>query len=310
MPPIETTMSPKVWAMLLTLSLLWGGSFLFVGIAVSDLPPFTIVVLRVGLAAVVLWLYLRLTGRRLPGGAPIWLAFLAMGLLNNVVPFCLIVWGQTQIASGLASILNATTPIFTVLVAHWLTADERLSGHKIAGVMLGIAGVTVMIGWDALAGLGTAILAQVAILLAALSFAFAGVFGRRFRAMQIDPVATATGQVIGSTLILTPIALVAERPWTLAMPGAGTVLAILALAVLSTALAYVLYFRILAAAGATNLLLVTFLVPPSAILMGWTVLGERLAPQHFAGLALIIAGLAAIDGRLLPKRGYRPSSSK
>ncbi len=305
----QPAMTLMTWAMLVALSLLWGGSFLFVGVAVAELPPFTIVVLRVGLAALTLLLFLRLTGRRVPGKLGVWSAFLGMGVLNNVIPFCLIVWGQTQIASGLASILNAMTPIFTVLVAHVLTADERLGPAKAIGVALGFLGVTVMIGWDALTGLGTAVLAQLAILGAAISYAFAGVYGRRFRAMEIDPVTTATGQVTCSTLVLLPVALIVDQPWQLAMPSLGTLVSIVALAVLSTAVAYVLYFRILAAAGATNLLLVTFLIPPSAILMGWAVLAEALSPQHFAGLALILLGLAAIDGRLLPRRLQRRSDT-
>ncbi|MEO0995384.1 MAG: DMT family transporter [Pseudomonadota bacterium] len=275
---------------------------MIVGIAVAELPPFTIVTLRVALAAATLWLVLRITGRAVPVAGAVWLAFFGMGLLNNAIPFSLIVWGQTQIASGLASILNATTPIFTVLVAHFLTADERLSGAKLAGVALGFAGVAVMIGWDALSGLGAAVLAQVAILGAALSYAFAGVFGRRFRAMGIDPVVTAFGQVTASSAMLLPVALVLEAPWRLPMPGAEVIAAVVALAVLSTAAAYVLFFRILAAAGATNLLLVTFLIPPSAILMGWLVLSETLRLQHGLGLLLILAGLAAIDGRVL-RRG-------
>ena len=303
---MSNQMTATVWAMLIVLSVLWGGSFLFVGIAIAELPPLTIVVLRVGLAAVALLAYMAITGRRMPRAPVVWLAFIGMGFLNNVVPFSLIVWGQTQIASGLASILNAMTPIFTVVVAHLLTQDEKLTPAKLAGVGLGFAGVAVMIGWDALSGLGTAILAQFAVLGATLSYAFAGVFGRRFRAMGVTPVATATGQVTASTLMLAPVMLIAERPWTLPMPGADTILAVGGLALFSTALAYVLFFRILAAAGATNLLLVTFLIPPSAILMGWAVLGERLAPQHFAGLALIVAGLAAIDGRLFARHGAGP----
>ncbi|GMG81416.1 DMT family transporter [Paralimibaculum aggregatum] len=301
-------MTSGVGAMLLALSLLWGGSFLFVGIAVAELPPFTIVALRVGLAALALWAVLALTGARVPRSARIWAAFLAMGCLNNAIPFSLIVWGQTQIASGLAAILNATTPIFTVLLAHWLTADERLTGAKLAGVGLGLAGVAVMVGLDALEGLGAAVPAQLAVLAAALSYAAAGIFGRRFRAMGVSPLTTAAGQVTGSALLILPLALWLERPWALAAPSAGTWAAVAALALLSTALAYLLYFRILAAAGATVLLLVTFLIPPSAIAMGWLVLDERLEPRHAAGLALILAGLAAIDGRAarLIRRGKRP----
>lgn len=301
-PNMTANMTVRLWALLILLSLLWGGSFLFVGIAVAELPPLSIVLLRVALAAAALWAFLLLTGQRMPANWAVWGAFLGMGFLNNVIPFTLIVWGQTQIASGLASILNAMTPIFTVLVAHVLTADERLTGAKTAGVILGLAGVIVMIGWEVLAGLGTAVWAQIAVLGAAVSYAFAGIFGRRFRALGVSPVQTAAGQVTASALLLLPVTLTVEQPWALALPGAGTWGAVVALAILSTAMAYVLYFRILAAAGATNLLLVTFLIPPSAILMGWAVLDERLEVQHLAGLALILAGLAVIDGRLFRRR--------
>jgi drug/metabolite transporter (DMT)-like permease len=222
-----------------------------------------------------------------------------MGLLNNVAPFCLIVWGQAHIASALAAILNATTPLSTVVVAHFLTDDEKMTGKRLAGVLFGLAGVAVMIGPDALKGLGGDLAAQLAVLLAAVSYAFAGVYGRRFARMGVAPLGAATGQVTASTIVLAPIALLVDRPWTLAPPSLAVWGAVVGIAALSTALAYVLYFRILATAGATNLLLVTFLIPISAILLGVLLLGERLDLRHFVGMALIGAGLAAIDGRLL-----------
>lgn len=299
MPPaVNRTMSAPEWAMLLSLSVLWGGSFFFTRVALSALPPFTLVLLRVGLAAVILTIVVPLLGLKMPRQPRAWAAFFGMGLLNNAVPFCLIVWGQTHIASGLAAILNATTPLFTVVAAHVLTTDERMTGHRLVGVLLGFVGVAVMVGPAVLEGLGADLLAQVAVLGAALSYAFAGIFGRRFRRMGVPPLATATGQVTASALMLLPITLVADRPWTLPLPGASVWGAVFGSAVLSTALAYVLYFRILATAGATNLLLVTFLIPVSAFLLGALVLGERLAPQHFLGMALIGCGLAAIDARL------------
>ncbi|MDP6345343.1 MAG: DMT family transporter [Alphaproteobacteria bacterium] len=295
---INKAMTPLEWGLLLTLSVLWGGSFFFVGVAVDALPPFTIVVLRVGLAAVALQLLLLVMRVRLPNGRRPWAAFFAMGLLNNLVPFCLIVWGQGHIASGLAAILNATTPLFTVVVAHMLTVDERLSVGRLLGVVAGLAGVVAMIGPELLDGFDLGALGQIAVLGAALSYAFAGVYGRRFRRMGISPLATATGQVTASTVLLLPVALLVERPWTLPLPGAEVWLAMLGLALFSTALAYVLYFRILATAGATNLLLVTFLIPISAVLLGALFLAERLAPAHILGMALIGLGLAAIDGRV------------
>lgn len=286
------------WAMMLALSVLWGGSFLFVGMAVHDLPPFTIVAIRVFLAALTLLVVLSAIGkpfvwdRRLAG------SFLVMGMLNNVIPFSLIVWGQTHIESGLASIFNATTPFFTVIVAHLLTGDEKLTFGKFAGLVIGFAGVVLMVGYRGVFDFGGDVLPQIAVMGAAVSYAFAGVYGRRFRRMGVAPMHTATGQLLGSSLFLVPLCLVADRPWTLAMPHGSVVLSLVALAVISTALAYILYFRVLAAAGATNILLVTFLIPPSAIFLGWLVLGEQLQPVHFIGLVTIGAGLAVMDGRL------------
>lgn len=298
MSTINRSMTPVEWLMLLTLSVLWGGSFFFTGVAIKELPPFTIVVLRVGLAAIILNVVIRAIGLKMPTDKAVWAAFFGMGLLNNVIPFSLIVWGQSHIASGLASILNATTPLSTVIVAHFLTQDEKMTGNRLAGVIAGLIGVVVMIGPEVLEGLGTNVVAQLAVLGAALSYAFAGVFGRRFKKMGVAPLMTATGQVTAATLILLPISLMVDQPWQLPMPSAGTWGALIGIAALSTALAYILYFRILATAGATNLLLVTFLIPVSAIILGSLALGERLDPKHFLGMALIGVGLAAIDGRL------------
>lgn len=306
MAAIDTRrMTASEWAMLVGLSILWGGSFFFSRVALAALPPFTLVALRVGLAAFVLNLVLVLSGTRLPRGRAVWLAFLGMGLLNNAVPFSLIVWGQTQIASGLAAILSATTPLFTVVIAHLATNDERMTGHRLAGVVIGLIGVAVMVGPDALAGLGSAFVAQLAVLGAALSYACASIFGRRFRRMAIAPLTVATGQVTASTLLILPIALWVDAPWILPVPSPAVWGAVLGAALLSTALAYIVFFRILATAGATNISLVTFLIPVSAILLGALVLGERLDPRHVIGMALIASGLAAIDGRVLRSRSRR-----
>lgn len=296
---IQKTMTASDWALLALLSIVWGGSFLFVGVAVRELPPLTIVALRVVTAASALLLTLRLMGVDLPRTRQVWAAFLGMSILNNVIPFTLIVWGQSHIASGLASILNATTPLFTVIVAHYLTDDERLTGQRFAGVIVGFAGVAVMIGAAAFASLDASILAQLAVLGAALSYGFSGVFGRRFKTMGIPPLATAAGQVTVSSAILLPAALIVDRPWTLAMPSTGAIVSLAALGLVSTAFAYLIFFRLLARAGATNVGLVTFLIPVSAILLGVLVLGETLAVRHVAGMALISAGLVLIDGRLL-----------
>ncbi len=269
------------------------------GVAVRELPPLTIVALRVVTAALTLLLVLKLMGVDLPRTRQAWAAFLGMSILNNVIPFTLIVWGQSHIASGLASILNATTPLFTVIVAHYLTTDERLTGQRLAGVIVGFVGVAVMIGAAAFASLDASVLAQLAVLGAALSYGFSGVFGRRFKTMGIPPLATAAGQVTVSSAILLPTALIVDRPWTLAMPSTGAILSLAALGLVSTAFAYLIFFRLLARAGATNVGLVTFLIPVSAILLGVLVLGETLAMRHVAGMVLIGAGLILIDGRLI-----------
>lgn len=308
---VNRSMTVAEWALLLVLSVLWGGSFFFVGVAVRELPPLSIVALRVCLAALALHLVVRAVGVALPRSARVWAAFLGMGLLNNVVPFVLIVWGQTHIASGLASILNATTPLFTVILAHFLTHDEKMTPARTVGVLLGLVGTCAMIGPGALRSLDVGVVAQLGVLGAAISYAFAGVFGRRFRRMGVPPLATATGQVTASSFILIPIVLVADRPWTLSPPSLETTGAVFALAVFSTALAYIFYFRVLASAGATNLLLVTFLIPVSAVLLGVLVLDEQLQSRHLLGMVLIGSGLIAVDGRVwaaLRRIGLFPES--
>jgi len=287
--------------MLIALSILWGGSFFFVGVAVDDLPPLTIVTLRVGVAAIVLWGIAFVSGFSPPRKPGVWGALFGMGLLNNVIPFVLIVWGQTQIASGLASVLNAATPLFTVAVAGLLLPDERATPLKLVGVAVGFAGVAVMIGLPA-TGEENSFIAQVAVLAAALCYAFAGVYGRRFKVLALDPIVTAAGQITASTLILAPITLYVDGPLDILAPGSSTWSAIAGLAILSTAVAYILYFKILESAGATNLLLVTLLIPVSAVFLGSMFLSETLELIQFAGMILIALGLSAIDGRLWKRR--------
>ncbi len=296
------SMSARDWLLLVALSVLWGGSFFFSEVALAELGPLTVVLGRVGFAALALIGLTYLTGHRLPSALGLWGAFLVMGALNNLIPFSLIVWGQVTIDSGLAAILNATTPLFAVVLAHVLTRDERMTRGRAAGVLLGLAGVAVLVGPAALGRFGAAGLAQLAVLGAAFSYACAGIYGRRFK--ELPPLVAATGMVTCSAVLTLPLALVVERPWE-ASPGALTWAAVLGLALLSTALAYVIYFRILASAGATNLLLVTFLIPVSALALGIAVLGERPDASAVAGLALIFAGLAAVDGRLFRSRRSR-----
>jgi drug/metabolite transporter (DMT)-like permease len=298
---IAKQMGPREWLMLIALSILWGGSFFFVGVAVKELPPITIVAIRVALGAFILLTICRLMGLKLPRDIATWKSFGLMGMFNNIVPFCLIVWAQTQIASGVASIFNAATPLFTVLVAHVMTQDEKMTPLKMLGVVIGFVGVAVMIGPAALLGDGTSVFAQLALVGATVSYAFTSIYGRRFKALGIEPLTITTCQLTAASVVLIPLSLLIDTPWTLAMPSAATVASLIAIAALSTALAYMLYFRILATAGATNLSLVTFLIPVSAILLGVLFLSEHLEVKHLIGMALIAAGLVAIDGRLLKR---------
>jgi drug/metabolite transporter (DMT)-like permease len=295
-PQKVLVMGTREWVLLLVLSVLWGGSFFFFKVLVAELPPLTVVLGRVGLAALLLNSYLWLRRDPIPNSLRLWRSFIVMGILNNVIPFTLIVWGEIRISSGLASILNATTPIFTVLLAHGLTHNEKINWNKGFGVLFGFFGVAVLIGPSAIAGLGRGdVVGEIACLCAALTYGFAGIYGRRFKG--IPPLKVATGQITGSTLVLTPVTALIDHPWTLPMPSAHVFEAWVGIAVFSTALAYMIYFRILAVAGATNLLLVTFLLPISALLLGVFFLGETITLQAVIGMTLIGMGLAAIDGR-------------
>ena len=298
---INKRMTSIEWMMLITPSLVWGGSFFFVGVIVKELPPQTIVFCRVLIAAVALHIYMKATGRRMPITYAAWSAFLRMGLLNNVIPFSLIVWGQIHIASGVASILNATMPLFTVVIAHVLTGDEKVTSLRIGGVVSGLVGVAIMIGGGGLADGWTNGIAQLALICGAVSYAFASIYGRRFRQLGIDPYTVATGQLTASTLLIFPIMMVVDQPWTLSIPSTGSIWALLALGIASSAFAYILYFKILSSAGSTNISLVTFLVPVSAIFLGIIFLNEQLLSRHIAGLVLIGFGLLLVDGRLFKK---------
>ncbi|GJL94974.1 MAG: ABC transporter permease [Hyphococcus sp.] len=293
----QDTMGTLEWALLIVLSLLWGGSFFFAKVALDVVPPFTLVLCRVTLASAALFFFTKVTGGKIPWTNSAWAAFASMGILNNLIPFALIFYGQTQIGASLASILNATTPVFTVIVAHFLTSNERATPSKVAGAALGVAGVVLLIGFDALKGQSLAVLGMMGCLGAALSYAFAAIYGRRFQRMKVEPVTVAFGQVTATMVMVAPAALVIDTPWLLATPGTGALLSIFALGLLSTALAYVIFFFLLARSGATNITLVTFLIPISGIFLGIVVLGEHLFWNHIAGLIVITLGLAAIDGR-------------
>jgi drug/metabolite transporter (DMT)-like permease len=282
------------WTMLIALALVWAGTFFFAAIAVVEIPPLTIAFLRVSGAALVLLLALYLMGILMPREGSVWAAFFGMGLFNNAIPFSLIFWAQTELTSGVASILNATMPVFTVIAAHLLTKDEKMTKMRFLGVVLGFLGIIVMIG----SPISGSIWAHLAILAAGISYALASIFGKRFAQMGVKPMATATGQVICSAIILLPFALILERPWTNASPSSHVIQAMIAMISLSTAFAYFLYFRILSTAGATNVALVTLLIPPFAVLLGILFLNETLTLQQITGMFIITAGLVSIDGRV------------
>ncbi len=289
-------MSVKDWGQLVLLGALWGGSFFFARIAVADIPPLALVLYRVAVAAVGLHLWLRVRGISF---APVLAqpgAFLLLALLNNVIPFSLIFTGQTQIGAGLASVFYATTPLWTILVANLLTPDEKISPPKIAGVAIGIAGAAVMIGPGLLSNLGGPTWAKLAVIGAALSYGFAVVYAKRFRG--ISPTVVATGQLTGATVLMVPIVFLFYSPAEIVTASVPIWMAVLVLALLSTAFAFILYFNLVASAGATNASLVTLLVPVSAIILGTAFLGERLEPFELGGMLLVMASLVIIDGRL------------
>jgi drug/metabolite transporter (DMT)-like permease len=289
------TMSASDWALLILLSVFWGGSFFFTGIAVREIPPLTGAFGRVAIAGAALFVVVLALRQSLPRTLAAWKSIAVFAVLNNVVPFSLLFWGQTQIASGLASILNATAPLFTIVVANFATTDDKLTPARLVGLVVGFAGVVVMMGPDLLGAFDKYVLAQLACLTAAFFYAVSSVYGRRFRAQP--PASLACSQMMVSTLVFIPIVALVEQPWTMLAPSAQALWALAGVGLISTAAAYLIYFRILARAGATNLMLVTFLIPVSAILLGTLLLGEVLEPRHFAGMAAIAVGLLAIDGR-------------
>ncbi len=291
-----SSMKPSEWAMLVLLSVFWGGSFFFTEIALLGFQPFSIVFLRVVFAAIILLGIVYISGQRMPSSLRVWGAYMVMGALNNAIPFSLIVWGQTHIDSGVASILNATTPIFTVLLAHLLTSDERLTIRKSMGVIIGFFGVYIMMQPDLKDGFSWRGLGLIAVLGAAISYSFAGIFGKRFK--QTSPLVNSAGMLTSSSFIMLPLVLMTGA-FSSSQLSVANITAIFGLATVSTVLAYLLYFRILSSAGATNVLLVTFLIPISALVLGVGVLGEVIHILEYAGMGCIFVGLIVIDGRVL-----------
>ena len=290
-------MTAGEWGLLIALAILWGAAFYFVAIAVHDIPPLTLGAIRLLLGGSLLVTILYATGGRLPldGRSLRWFALVAF--VNSLVPIFLIGWAQQYIGAGLTAILNGAMPLWTLFVAHMLTREEKLTGLKLLGTVIGFGGVTLMVGLDALKGLDRNVLAQLAAVLATIFFAFGNVAGRHFRALGVPPLAATAGTLMASGLMFLPLALVFDQPWNRAMPGASALAAAVAAGLLSTALAHFLFFRLLSTAGATNASLVTLISVPVAVIMGTFLLGEVLEWRHLAGMIAVAIGLAIVDGR-------------
>ncbi len=284
------------WLLLIFLSILWGGSFFFNEIALRGLPPLVVVWGRVGVGCLALMAIIAASSINARPHLARWKDFLIMGTLNTAIPFSLIVWGQQHIDSGLASIINATTPAFTILFANFLISDERASMRKFAGAVIGMGGVATLIGADALSGFDNHILGQAAVMGAAMSYALSAIYGRRLAG--IPPLVTACGQLSASTLVMAPAVLLIARPWELAMPSVDVIGAVIGLGLVCSALAYIIFFRILATAGATNVQLVTLLIPFSASTLGILVLGEPFSWRLVIGMVIVSTAALLIDGRL------------
>ena len=299
-------MSAADWGVIMLLSLLWGGAFFMIELGLRGFPPITLVFLRMALAVPPMLLILKVMGHRLPGDVKSWRQLFILGTINAALPFILFFWGQTQIDSGLASILNATTPLWGVVTAHFLTRDEKATPARVVGVFLGLAGITVMVGTDALGGMSGNVLAQMACLAATFFYALAAVYARTLSQSTMTPLVVATGQVITAALIMLPIMLAVDQPWTFPTPEWDAWAGAIGLAIPSTAIAYVFYFRLIDKAGASNAMLVAFIMPVIAVVLGVAALGETVEPKEAAGAVLIALGLLAIDGRVF---GRRPISA-
>ena len=296
------TAMPKLdgtgWMLIAILSILWGGSFVMIEIGLRSYPPLTLVFARVALAVPPMLLAMRLIGERLPRDSRSWMLLTVVGALNCALPFSLFFWGQQYLDSGYASILNATTPLWGVIAAHFLTSDEKATPTRILGTLVGMAGIVVMVGPAAMKGLSDNLLAQIACLVSTTFYSFAAIYGRRLSQSALTPMSVATGQTITASLIMLPIMLIVDQPWAMAMPRLDSTMAALMLALISTALAYTLFFRLIDRSGASNAQLVAFVIPVFAVLLGSLLLNEKLTAGQAGGAVLIAAGLVILDGRL------------
>ncbi len=289
-------MPASQWLLLVLLAVMWSIGYTFVGFALRELPPITVVLGRLSIAAAILVAVVVASGLAWPRGWSGWWPYAVMAMFNNVIPFILIARGQQDIASGLASVIVATTPLWVLLLTRLFRPGERIGAQRVAGIVLGVAGVAVLFGPEALDGRGTVLVGMTLSLIGALSYGCAGVWGARFR--DVPPLLASCCQLVCSSLIVLVLCLAVDRPWTLPMPGALTLGMLVALAVFSTALAYLVFYRVLAASGGTNVMLVTLIMPPMSILFGIVLLGETFELRYAIGAAIIALGLVVIDGRL------------
>ncbi len=289
------------WGLIAILSVLWGSAFFLIAVGLRGYPPNTLVFLRLALAILPMWIAMRFAGETLPRDGRSWWLLLVVGALNCSLPFIMFFWGQQYLASGYASILNATTPLWGVVIAHFMTQDEKLTPARLSGVFLGMAGIVVMAWPEAVKGLTGNLIAQLACLVSTLFYSIAAIYGRRLSQTRMTPIVVATGQTMMAALFMLPVVLIVDKPWAMSMPGWDSTLAACTLALLSTALAYILYFRLIDRAGASNAQLVAFIMPVIAVMLGVTFLGEHLSGRQLVGASLIALGLVALDGRLFSR---------
>lgn len=302
-------MSRKSWALLILLSLIWGSSFIANEIALTHFAPFTVVAFRVSGGALALMPVLFILRQKLPRGLPVWGLLLFIGAFNNALPFSLIVWGQQHIDAGLASVINATTPIMTVVIAHFLTHDEKMNRRKLVGIAMGFLGIMVLFNPGVLSFSGMAFWGQLALIGASLAYAVGVIMLRKLAAMGVTPVQGAIGQLLASSIIMLPVALISDQFYTLPFPPRDVVLSVIVLTVFCSALAYLIYFTLTREAGATNASLVTVTIPPFTIVMGVALLGESFSLNDGIGMVMITLGLMIKNGYIqLP--GKRKTTAK